>query len=228
MYMFPRQFGLHNVFTSEVDRSQTAQKFQDYTMREDQIGPRFLDPDDRNRAVQPKIPKRLRGEARQLVQRLQILHERCSYVQLLDHYCPITLKCLTSRAQSVASRVKTPASASHASQAMSQSRHSRKPDRRYRRQALRQASQLATKCDHKAVVDMAVPISSVSAFCRATMAKIIPNAFWGSDQDQNKQVFLQKVDHFIRLRRFESISLHEISQGFKVSSNAQNHGLRSC
>jgi telomerase reverse transcriptase len=32
MYMFPRQFGLHNVFTSQVDHTQTAQKFQDYTL----------------------------------------------------------------------------------------------------------------------------------------------------------------------------------------------------
>lgn len=83
LYMFPRQFGLHNAFTSEVDTRQTVQSFQDYTLREDEISKRF--------PGQPKLPKRLRGKALALTRSMQIRHSRCSYKQLIDYYCPVRL-----------------------------------------------------------------------------------------------------------------------------------------
>ncbi len=65
----------------------------------------------------------------------------------------------------------------------------------------------------------ATPGASVSAFVRATLDNVVPNAFWGNGEAQleNKQLLMRKVDHFISQRRFESISLHDILQGFKVS-----------
>jgi telomerase reverse transcriptase len=89
MYMFPRQFGLHNVFTSKVDYTETAQRLKDYTLREKEISEKFGPLDTGVRL--PKIPKRLRGEATALVQKLQILHSRCSYAKLLHHYCPVRI-----------------------------------------------------------------------------------------------------------------------------------------
>ena len=89
MYMFPRQFGLHNVFTSNVDHSQTAQKFQDYTLREEEITKKFIVTDEGGQRLKAHMPKRLRGEPKRLVQRLQVLHDRCSYSKLLEHYCPV-------------------------------------------------------------------------------------------------------------------------------------------
>jgi len=61
-------------------------------------------------------------------------------------------------------------------------------------------------------------MASVSAFCQAVLAKIIPNDFWGCDkvQTHNQTAFLKKVDHFIRMRRFEQLSLHEVLQDLKV------------
>lgn len=81
MYMFPRQFGLHNVFTSTLDTRETVQPFKDYTVREEEIQAR--------RRVDPKVnvPKRLRGGALRLVQKLQILHQRCPYDELLQYHC---------------------------------------------------------------------------------------------------------------------------------------------
>ena len=84
MYIFPRQFGLHNVFTDDVDPRQTVQPFKDYTIREDEISTRYP------ASVCPKIPKRLRGKAVQLVRKLQIQHSRCPYKELLEHYCPVS------------------------------------------------------------------------------------------------------------------------------------------
>jgi telomerase reverse transcriptase len=83
MYIFPRQFGLHNVFTSEVDSQKTVQPFMDYTLREEEIGKKYPS------HAPPKIPKRLRGKATELVRKMQILHSRSSYKELLEYYCPV-------------------------------------------------------------------------------------------------------------------------------------------
>ena len=86
MYMFPRQFALHNVFTDDVDPRQTVQPFKDYTLREDEINARYPP------AEKPKIPKRLREKVVQLVRKLQVQHARCPYKKLLEHYCPVSFR----------------------------------------------------------------------------------------------------------------------------------------
>jgi len=95
-YIFPRQFGLHNVFTSTVDLGETIQPFKDYTLRENEIcesarkilAARVRDREkDQNIQGQPRLPKRLRGLPVDLVRKLQVQHSRCSYVELLKHYC---------------------------------------------------------------------------------------------------------------------------------------------
>ena len=91
MYMFPRQFGLHNAFTSHVDSTQTAQKFQDYTLREEEILKKFRKKEGCTNVLDVRIPKRLRGMPEHLVRRLQTLHARCSYVELLLHHCPVCM-----------------------------------------------------------------------------------------------------------------------------------------
>lgn len=90
MYMFPRQFGLHNAFTSHVDKTKTAQKFQDYTMREEEVSAKFPSIGaETSQRLGARIPKRLRGKAVHLVQRMQTFHARCSYAKLLEHHCPV-------------------------------------------------------------------------------------------------------------------------------------------
>ncbi|KAK8055527.1 hypothetical protein PG993_000754 [Apiospora rasikravindrae] len=88
MYIFPRQFGLHNAFNSKVNFSETSQRLKDYTLREQEIQEKFgeLAGDEIRR--KKANPKRLRGKARELVRKLQVLHSRCSYSKLLQHYCP--------------------------------------------------------------------------------------------------------------------------------------------
>ena len=44
---------------------------------------------------------------------------------------------------------------------------------------------------------------------------MIPNNFFGSIK--NKKSVLEKVDRFVRLNRYESLSLHEVLQGLKVA-----------
>ncbi|KAI8314565.1 Telomerase reverse transcriptase [Colletotrichum sp. SAR11_240] len=140
MYIFPRQFGLHNVFTSKVDHLKTAQKFPDYTLREEEINSLFKD-------QKIRTPKRLRGDVKRLAPSIPTI-----------------------------------------------------------------------KFD--AVTDLATPAPHVSAFCRAVLARIIPNEFWGSGPDQahNRDLIFKRVDHFVRLRRFESMSLEEVTDGIKVTA----------
>ena len=68
------------------------------------------------------------------------------------------------------------------------------------------------------LVTFAIPPAAVSAFARAVVARVIPDGFWGDGQvgESNKQLMMRKVDQFIVLRKFESLSLHEVLQGFKV------------
>ena len=58
----------------------------------------------------------------------------------------------------------------------------------------------------------------VSAFCRAVLSRLLPSEFWGmgDTKAENEKVFQRNVDRFIQLRRFESLSLHEVCQGLKV------------
>ena len=95
-YIFPRQFGLHNVFTSKVDPRETAMPFKDYTLREKEIhssmcrelGGKATNLEDIAK-WKLRAPKRLRGEVIALVEKLRILNQRCSYTEMLRHYCPV-------------------------------------------------------------------------------------------------------------------------------------------
>jgi hypothetical protein len=95
-YIFPRQFGLHNVFTSKVDPRETAMPFKDYTLREKDIhismcrelGQKVTDTQEIAKWKQ-RLPKRLRGDAVRLVERLRVRNQRCSYMEMLRHYCPV-------------------------------------------------------------------------------------------------------------------------------------------
>lgn len=70
------------------------------------------------------------------------------------------------------------------------------------------------------LVDAATSSEHVSAFCRAVLCKLIPNDFWGtgSEGGENKDTFLHQVDRFTTLRRFENLTLHNVSQNLKVYS----------
>ncbi|THZ99468.1 hypothetical protein D6C82_05157 [Aureobasidium pullulans] len=81
-YIFPRQFGLHNVFTNDVDMKNSAQPFKDYTLREQEI--KLANKNLKQRS----LPKRLRGKCETLISKLRTRHERCAYSALLQYYCP--------------------------------------------------------------------------------------------------------------------------------------------
>ncbi|KAA8900824.1 hypothetical protein FN846DRAFT_127536 [Sphaerosporella brunnea] len=87
MYMFPRQHGLHNVFTSVVNKQETTHPFQDYTYREPEIEELKTKRDGKDIPV----PKRLKGPVLALVMVMQKLHRNCPYHALVKHYCPVSV-----------------------------------------------------------------------------------------------------------------------------------------
>ena len=95
-YIFPRQYGLHNVFTSKVDSRETAMPLKDYTLREKEIHQHMcrelgdkINNTEEIAKWKLRVPKRLRGDLVRLIEKLRILNQRCSYTEMLRHYCPI-------------------------------------------------------------------------------------------------------------------------------------------
>lgn len=235
-YMFPRQFGLHNVFTSHVDRTKTGQKFQDYTLREDEINTTFRHVDQEgNSSVRIRLPKRLRGRPKELVQRLQVLHARCSYNQLLDYYCPRPAVGPGQRgakqpgtglrlAAGPAALVTGDGTTEDGLQAQSLADGVRRAQGKRGNGGKGESATSLTPLDlgEDSIVDLATPPSQVSAFCQRVLCKIIPNEIWGvgSVQKHNKELVMENVDRFVRLRRFENMSLHDIYQGMKVRQSS--------
>ncbi|PLB54215.1 hypothetical protein P170DRAFT_397369, partial [Aspergillus steynii IBT 23096] len=67
------------------------------------------------------------------------------------------------------------------------------------------------------LTDYATPSSSVSAFCRAVLRKLVSPQWYGVGQQgkSNQGIILKHVDRFVRMRRSESLSIHEICGGIK-------------
>ncbi|KAL9607167.1 MAG: hypothetical protein Q9167_007891 [Letrouitia subvulpina] len=210
MYIFPRQFKLHNVFTSVVDPQETVQPFKDYTLRENEIAEKQRLQNSKSSTKGDSteklpVPRRLRGTATELVKKMQKLHARCSYSELLRHYCPTTgyrdpsVKLMSRSKDSMAS-----------SELKSQLTSTTKST-----QYLQEMGENMTKGE---LVDSATPSSNVSAFCRAVLSKLIPDGFWGHGPDgvENKKVVMLNVHQFVQMRRYETLNLHEIYQGIKI------------
>ncbi|EED18804.1 telomerase reverse transcriptase, putative [Talaromyces stipitatus ATCC 10500] len=220
-YIFPRQFGLHNVFTSVVDSRETVQPFKDYTLREEEIARLKVAQGSRYALVRPKIPKRLRGGPLQLVQKLQKRNQTCAYTELLRHYCPISETGPSKfgpvppstdeiESQELVTQTSLPSqslpSQSEVDEQLPDATVSARKSERFPREFC--------------LLGYATPTSSVSAFCRATLRKLIPREFFGEGQDgiSNERKLMHQVDRFIRISRFESLSLHEACNGFKITS----------
>ena len=225
-YIFPRQFGLHNVFTSTVDPKETAQPFKDYTLREQEIfqvqrrtllklNSDRIDP----QPVKQHLPPRLRGTAFDLVRKLQRLHSQCSYHELFKHYCPRThVKSHEQGKRTMEKRAsqetKTPMQPiTQVFQPIPSS------------SSISIAPKLLAAPSNSSFTSLATPHSDVSAFCRAVLTNVIPNRLWGDSAQglENLGVVMRHVDKFIRLRRFENMTLHTVCQGLKVNRPPPDH-----
>jgi telomerase reverse transcriptase len=192
-----------------------------------------------------KVPKRLRGRALELVRQLQKNNQNCPYTALLRYYCPIEVSLYQYFAAKVSERgsdknqeIGPPGFANQSPRVQSShcipelkpptSRSS--PDIPYFETSNVQDGATANSAhfprpENKAIakqkpclMDYATPTSSVSAFCRSSLQRLVPNGFWGIGEGgaSNRRAVLKHVDKFVRMSRFESLSLHEVCKGLKV------------
>lgn len=203
-YIFPRQFGLHNVFTSSVDPTETVHQFKDYTFREQEINAHPA------KKSQTWVPRRLRGEALQLVRNLHRNHRRCSYSQLLRHYCPI--QPWGSELDAALHRLRStflPSSEPWVTQVHSSGTSNEV------------SNPSPTSHDTEAsFLPHSTPSARVSAFCRAVIARLLPPSLLGHGLygQRNLAILRRRIDEFVTMRRFESGSLHEVVQGIHIGS----------
>ncbi|KAI9664915.1 MAG: hypothetical protein M1821_006363 [Bathelium mastoideum] len=183
-YIFPKQYGLHNVLTSEIDPKETTHAFKDYTLRETEISVKLQFQQERKNAISAtpesdgikclRLPKRLQGKPLKLVATMRKAHIHCSYTELLQHHCPVPIK-------------------------LDLQGH---PDEFVKTNFLHAAT----------------PSSHVSAFCRAAIKKVVPLEFWGNGETaiHNLSRVLLHVDKFVRARKHETLTLHEVLEGLKI------------
>lgn len=210
-HIFPRQYGLHNVFTSVVDRRETTMPFKDYTLREKEIHnamccevPEAKRTPETVLRWKQRVPKRLRGTVVELVRRLRKLHHKCSYTELLRHYCPVEGLQLSSKPVWRTSKLRPRDDIAMADG----------PARPEHEDGAETVAPRSKKIEEMCFTDMACPTAHVSAFCRAVLARIIPRAFWGGDS--NARTIMFWVDQFVCLRRFESLTLHQVTENIQV------------
>ncbi|KAI9924072.1 hypothetical protein MW887_007311 [Aspergillus wentii] len=248
-YIFPRQFGLHNVFTSVTDSRETVLPFKDYTFREEEIfraealkrhrrqKPSVTPADEEDQRAEPiKIPKRLRGEAVNLVQKLQSRNKGFSYVELLKYYCPSESsgpwKFGSMQSQPDSKAPSSDPKSSVSEQLVTQARISHHSSPGGALMGFQSNQPIPSSLNGESggnptvpapkisLTEYATPPSSVSAFCRAVLRKLIPPHFYGTGQHGklNEKIIHKHVDQFIRMRRFETLSLHQVCKGLKITS----------
>jgi telomerase reverse transcriptase len=224
-YIFPRQFGLHNAFTSKVDRRETAMPFKDYTLRDKEIHQSMcMDLKDKSSDVEAvakwnaRVPKRLRGATMTLVDRLRTLNHRCSYTELLRHYCPVKVRgvhCFGKQVHSQSQELPLSSKPEWKKKSIQPENIIASKSPLTERDGSIEASGAGDRStEQTCFTDMACSTADVSAFCRAVVAKVLPNGFWGDDS--NKRVIMYWIDQFIALRRFESLNLHQVTQKIQV------------
>ncbi|KAJ5147503.1 hypothetical protein N7526_000855 [Penicillium atrosanguineum] len=250
-YIFPREFGLNNVFTVSADSNSSVDMLSNHNRRESEIARddeqrrqrRCQSSGDQLRAelggnLSEKVPKRLRGKAMELISRLRLNHARCSYGELLKYYCPDPtgpwkLGVAASPVKAAAKPDKPGSSLEYSLVTQLQaksplsSRLAKSPHSGSSPQDVSSDEKEEEKKCHSRVkqpklslIDYATPASSVSAFCRAVLQKLIPHTFFGDGPHRvsNRRIVLKHVDSLIKMRRYESLSLHQVCKGLKVTA----------
>ncbi|SCV70113.1 BQ2448_1507 [Microbotryum intermedium] len=210
-YIFPRQFGLHNVFTFPKPRL-NSEVVSDHHDREIEIKA------GQKASSSPKLgtiktPARVKPTL-PMLQRMMLLHSRCRYRKMLDRYCP---KKVTKEAD--LSQEERAALLNLMSQPETQTSHIEHSGEDFEEDAVplaHGASQARARVQAKPrFTEFMCSTYEVIGYVTAIVRDTIPRDFWGSKS--NEKLILNYVGEFLRLRRFETMSLHTLLQGFCVA-----------
>lgn len=203
-YIFPRQYNLSNPFRPSSRKD--AYKFADYSDRESEIKARGA----------CKTPKRLKNIL-PLIDRLLWRHGKTAYKPLMERVCPSKLQItgninadssmilemmsersiqLLSQAQGAGNISVDSSKGSIAPWGLSQAESHAKMKPRF--------------------VEFSCSYVEVYRYVALVTDAVIPKSFWGNCS--NLDLVLQNVKLFICSRRYETLTLHRILQGFSTSA----------
>lgn len=217
-YVFPRQFGLHNVFTGARDFGTTTQPFRDYTVREVEI-----------KALGAKrTPKALKSVLPYLG-KILTRHDKLNYRALLNRCCPsrVPKRRLTAeeRQQIVEdlAEVETldPVPSYDVAVKPSQRKSSQAAPSKTQQSTTSASAQVSFELAPPAprkprYTNYAVPTTGqVVRFITLVMKSLLPRDLFGSLH--NQKLILNTIGEFVRLRRYESFNLHQIAQSFRFT-----------
>ncbi|KAK4334926.1 Telomerase reverse transcriptase [Rhodotorula toruloides] len=198
-YIFPRQFGMHNAFTSPKPRT-SLEVLPDYLDRELEI----------KKLGSSKTPSRLKVVLPHL-ERLALLSRRCNFRKVLDKRCPskVNRKSLSQDERSAVleliGEMRTQVSRGELSVDIS---HTSLVIPHGQTQANEQAR------SKPKLAEFACSLHEVDRYVQEIVREVIPKAFWGSEQ--NFKLVQKQISSFLALRRYETTSLHALLQGFAV------------
>ncbi|SCZ90544.1 BZ3500_MvSof-1268-A1-R1_Chr9g10875 [Microbotryum saponariae] len=204
-YIFPRQFGLHNVFTYPKPRL-NVEVVSDHHDREIEI--KKLGTVKTPERVKPTLP---------MLQRMMLLHSRCNYRKMLDRYCPkkVTKEANLSQAER-AVLLKLMSQPETQSPHVEPSAKDHEEDEEDETPMAHGASQARARVKAKPrFTEYMCSTYEVICYVTAVVRDTIPRDFWGSKSNEN--LVLKHAGEFLRLRRFETMSLHTLLQGLCVA-----------
>lgn len=226
-YVFPRHFGLHNVFTGARDYDTTTQPFRDYTVREVEI----------KALGAVRTPKALRPVLKVLA-KILARHDKINYRALLDRCCPSRVPKGRLTAQERQQIVQDLAEVESLEPTQCQDVPV-KPTRKesgcaatstIQTKVIQVPSDAApVKAPAKATIELASPalrkprytnyavptVGQVVHFVTMTIKSLLPRDLFGSLHNQT--LLLDTIADFVRLRRYETFNLHQIAQSFRFT-----------
>ncbi|KAF8752305.1 Telomerase reverse transcriptase [Rhizoctonia solani] len=207
-YMFPLQFGLHNVFTCTLHYWENGGRFRDYGDREAEIK-------DRGSC---KTPKRLK-HILPLIQSLIRRHRRFNYQRVCLAICRSRVDVSTSSELDQSKILELMSEYSHS--ITTNCMISQIPDKSYQisHPSLvlpHGASEAALEVKLKPrFVEFACSHHEVLRYINTVVDEVIPHAFWGSNA--NRRIIHEHIETIITQRRFETVTLHQLIQRLRLA-----------
>ncbi|GAC99531.1 hypothetical protein PHSY_007133 [Pseudozyma hubeiensis SY62] len=229
-YVFPRHFGLHNVFTGQRDYDTTTQPFRDYTVREVEI--KLLGAKRTPKVLRPVLP---------VLAKILTRHDKLNYRALLERCCPSRVPKGRLTAQERQQIVQDLAEVESMQQpsvcqdlpvkAVQQKKGERTALASSTQNNIvkAQASSAGEKDSVKATFELAPPAprkprytnyavpttGQVVHFITLAIKSLLPRDLFGSLH--NQKLVLATIGDFVRLRRYETFNLHQIAQSFRFT-----------
>ncbi|KAG9006699.1 hypothetical protein FRB93_008431 [Tulasnella sp. JGI-2019a] len=203
-YIFPRQYGLSNVFTAERD-PKSRHPFPSYDDREDDI------------LIMGacKTPKRVKP-CLSLIEQLVRYHQRTPYPKLCNFICPTKTKAKDRSARLDPDEILTLIAEEETSQPLATQAANISADISHRSLIFPHGASEAkqqVKAKPK-FAEFACSHSNVYQYVANITLTVIPRNLWGSKK--NLKVILKHIASFITYRRSEVPTLHTVLQGLSL------------